>query len=55
MSCKYVKEFDFGAPKVQVKAYARGGPVKKVAPAPLPAKTGPVGPRLAPKKPGCGC
>lgn len=29
MGCKYVKDFDFGPPKVQVKAYARGGPVKK--------------------------
>lgn len=31
MGCKYVKEFDFGPEKVQVKAYARGGNVK-VAP-----------------------
>lgn len=35
MGVKYVKDFDFGAPKVQVAAYCRGGPVKK-------AKGGPV-------------
>ncbi len=29
MGCNYVKDFDFGPAKVQVKAYARGGPVKK--------------------------
>jgi hypothetical protein len=29
MGCTYVKDFDFGPPKVQVKGYARGGPVKK--------------------------
>jgi hypothetical protein len=28
MGCTYVKEFDFGPSKTQVKAYARGGPVK---------------------------
>lgn len=32
MGCKYVKEFDFGPPKVQVKGYSRGGPVKAVTP-----------------------
>ena len=29
MGCTYVKEFDFGPQKTQVKAYARGGSVKK--------------------------
>ena len=28
---RYVKEFDFGSPKVQVTGYCRGGPVKKMA------------------------
>ena len=43
MGCKYVKEFDFGPPKVQVKAYARGGPVRApvvpVAPPVAPVRT----------------
>lgn len=30
---RYVKDFDFGPAKVQVKAYARGGAVKKSEPA----------------------
>lgn len=30
---KYVKEFDFGPPKVHVQGYCRGGAVKKAAPA----------------------
>lgn len=29
MGCTYVKDFDFGPSKVAVKAYCRGGPVKK--------------------------
>ena len=28
---RYVKEFDFGSPKVHVTGYCRGGPVKKMA------------------------
>ena len=60
MGCTYVKDFDFGSPKVQVKAYARGGPVKKAAAAPVrkSVPVGPVGPLLALKKGGktsCGC
>lgn len=31
MGCTYVKDFDFGPAKVQVKAYARGGPVREKA------------------------
>ena len=30
MGCTYVKDFDFGPAKTQVRGYARGGPVKKV-------------------------
>jgi hypothetical protein len=47
MGCKYVDEFDFGPRKVQVKAYARGGPVRAPAvPAPI------VRMPAAPKTPG---
>lgn len=28
-SLRYVKEFDFGTPKVYVSGYCRGGPMKK--------------------------
>jgi|688.fasta_scaffold05719_24 hypothetical protein len=31
MGCKYVKEFEFGPSKVPVKAYMRGGAVRKAA------------------------
>ena len=31
MACKYVKEFEFGPSKVPVKAYMRGGAVRKTA------------------------
>jgi hypothetical protein len=70
MGCTYVKDFDFGAPKVQVKAYARGGPVKKLVTQreellkQLPAKgrrsvpVAPTAPLVAMKKGGkasCGC